>query len=216
MREPDALRDARTKALAAAEAIYRITDLPSFDPALKFALRKQATEILGGITGVVLFTEVRRTAERERIAALIAATRELIAFAASRNFIAPINAERVAGAYRQAGECLSVVFSGDESGAAAYPSNDVDAPPSSAPAGPPTADLASSSPAGPAAAILNDRQVKIIAYLSDNGRAQLGDIRQLFGDAYSEKTLQRDIWQLVASGRVKRQGDNRWTVYLPR
>lgn len=199
MREPDTLQDARTKALAAAEAVYRITDLPSFDPALKFALRTQATEILGGIAGLALFTRVRRSQERERISSLLAAIRELIGFAASRDFIAPSNAERVINAYQRAGECLPVASIENESGAAAYP-NDAGAP-------------LPSSPAGTAAAILNDRQVKIIAYLSDNGRAQIGDIRQIFGDAYSEKTLQRDIWQLVAIGRVKREGDNRWTVY---
>lgn len=215
MREPDALPDARAKALAAAEAVYRITDLSSFDPALKFALRTQATEILGGVAGMALFTHVRRSQERERITALLAAIQELIGFAASRDFIAVSNAERVIGAYRRAGECLSVASAENESGAAAYPFNDGDAS-LPAPASHLPVDFAPVPPAGTVAAILNDRQEKILAHLAGNGRVQLGDIRQLFGDAYSEKTLQRDLWQLVAIGRVKREGYNRWTVYLPR
>ncbi|MDP3727528.1 MAG: DeoR family transcriptional regulator [bacterium] len=198
----------RTKTIAAAEAIYRITDIPSFDPALKFSLRKQATEILGSMTGIVLFTGVRRIAERERVAALVASTRELIRFAESLRLIAPENAERIIGAYERADEHLGTI-------AAEHPFETPVVP--EAMGGNPVAfpDASGEQPQPPLA-IMNDRQVKIVAYLADNGRAQIGDIRQVFGDAYSEKTLQRDLWQLVESGRVKRQGDNRWTVYLPR
>lgn len=188
MSDSDPAQDLRTKALAAAEAIYRITDLPSFDPALKSILRKQGTEILGGITGIALFTEVRRAEERERLAALIAATEEIIRFAESRGFIAAGNAARIVSAYQAANECLSMLGRANEVGS---------------PAG--------LSPDGPFAP--NERQKKILTYIAGNGRAQLGDIRQIFGDAYSEKTLQRDLWHLVSMGKIQRQGDNRWTIY---
>ena len=181
-------QELRIKALAAAEAIYRLTGLPSFDPTLKALLRKQATEILGGITGIAFFTEVRRIQEREHLAALIAAIQDIIRFAESRGLIVSGNAERVVAAYRAANEYLSVLAE-----------ENADTPRT----GPPLEE-----PFTP-----NERQERILAYIAENGKAQLGDIRQLFGDSYSEKTLQRDLWQLVSVGRIQRQGDNRWTVY---
>ncbi len=178
----------RTKALAGAEALYRLTDLPAFDPALKLSLRKHATEFLGGVTGMALFTEVRRSAERERLAALVFSIQELVRFSRSLGFISAKNAERVSGAYRAAGEYLGSI--GIDGGS------------------PPPVSIPGSESFGP-----NERQDKILSYLASHGRAQLGDIRQIFGDACSEKTLQRDLWQLADAGRITRQGDNRWTVY---
>lgn len=194
----------RAKAIAAAEAIFRITDLPSFDPALRFALRRQATEILGSVTGIALFTEVRRTAERERISALVAAIQELLRFVVSLRLVTRENAERIAAAYARVRECLSVVtVEGTESAEPVLAGRTSGEPPES------VESPGSILPDGD----LNERQEKIVAYLASTGRAQLGDIHQLFGDVCSEKTIQRDLWQLVSAGRIKRQGDNRWTVY---
>lgn len=186
MPNPDTGENLRTKALAAAEAIYRLTGIGAFDPALKTTLRKHATEFLGGITGMALFTHVRRSAERERLMAMAVAIQELLRFSNALGFVTTENAERVAGAYRAAGEYLGSM-SMDEAVSAVPEDQDPFIP--------------------------NDRQGKILAFLSSHARAQLGDIRQLFGDTCSEKTLQRDLWQLVSAGRIKRQGDNRWTVY---
>lgn len=186
MTEQDALEGARRKVLAAAEAIYRLTDTASFEPALKDSLRRHATEILGGVTGIAFFTEARKTHERERLMALAAATRELLSFAGQHGLISRENAGRVAAAYGTALDLLGAVHDGSISAPADIPSTSF---------------------------LPNERQSKIIAHLSGNGRAQLGDIKQLFGDAISEKTIQRDLWQLVSCGLIQRHGDNRWTVY---
>ncbi len=188
MSDPTSQENLRTKALGAAEAIYRLTDLPAFDHALKLALRKQATEFLGGVTGLALFTNVRRLAERERLMAMAVAIQELLRFSNSLGLVTAENAERVAGAYRAAGVYLGSIRVDEEF------------PP------------AMTSPE-PGSFTPNERQGRILDYLTAHGRAQLGDIRQIFGDACSEKTLQRDLWQLADAGRIKRQGDNRWTVY---
>lgn len=177
----------RTKALAGAEALYRLTDLPSFDHALKLTLRKHATEFLGGITGMALFTHVRRSTERERLMAMALSIQELLRFSNSLGLVTAENAERVSGAYRAAGEYLSSIRVDEE---------------------PRPAPTAGTTPFTP-----NERQGRILSFLASNGRAQFGDIRQIFGDTCSEKTLQRDLWQLVNAGRIKRHGDKRWTVY---
>lgn len=61
---------------------------------------------------------------------------------------------------------------------------------------------------------INSRQLKIMGFLKGQGQAQIGDIRVLFGDDMSEKTLQRDLWQLVSYGLISREGENRWTTYI--
>ncbi|MBI4132372.1 MAG: hypothetical protein HY474_01935 [Candidatus Sungbacteria bacterium] len=189
MSDADALQEARRKALAAAEAIYRLTGFAAFDSALKHSLRRHATEILGGVTGMAFFTEVRRSNERERLTALIAGAVEIIRFTERSCLITAGNAGRVIAAYGAVSDGLRAIPEGN---------NDLAA----------TDSLPSRALFTP-----NERQSRILTYLSGNGRAQLGDIRQIFGDTYSEKTLQRDLLQLVSAGFIQRQGDNRWTVY---
>ena len=41
----------------------------------------------------------------------------------------------------------------------------------------------------------------------------MGDIRDHFNGQVREKTLQRDVLELVEGGLVKKDGDNRWTIY---
>lgn len=223
----------RTKALAGAEALYRLTDIPVFDPALKLSLRKQATEFLGGITGMALFTHVRRSAERERLLAMALSIQELVRFSSSLGLITAENAERVSGAYRAAGEYLGSIRADEESQPAPITNSGSFTPLQpgrsslqggeeekihGARWGPRPFDPVRSEASHGVGRVVtgftpNERQGRILSYLASHGRAQLGDIRQIFGDACSEKTLQRDLWQLADAGRIKRQGDNRWTVY---
>lgn len=182
MDAPDLPPEVRRKALAVAEAVYRLTGLASFDAALKFALRKDAAALIGCAGGMLFFTGDRRAAEREQISALVASLQTMLRFAHSLGFVAGGNAERVLAA------CSSLL-----------------------------AELAAlgleSEPDGPEPFAPNERQEKILAHLAVSGGIKISDIRELFGDACSEKTLQRDLWQLVRAGRLLRAGDNRWTVY---
>lgn len=190
----------RTTAVAAAEALYRLTEVAGFDPALKFELRKKATEIFVNIAaltihaiepseGIAAETRVsqRHPSLRESTRAAIAGIQELIRFVRQRQYVLVEHAERVLGAYARLNAWLATV--GQEQ-AVSHP-----------------------RAAGTFATNLNERQQRIIEYLSGNSRVQIGDIRQLFDQSISEKTLQRDLWQLVHFGLIRRQGDNRWTSY---
>lgn len=191
--------DLRTRAVAATEAVYRVSGHPAFDAALKAVLRKQATEFLGGLTGILLFTELRRVAERERLMAISASIRELVRFAASSGFVSGAHAERIANAYGVIADYLSEIT------VAPARSSVVSEPVQ--PEAQPTAVAAQFVP--------NERQERILRHLASAGRAQISNIRELFSDACSEKTIQRDLWQLVDAGLISRRGDNRWTIYSP-
>lgn len=187
----------RRRALAAAEAIYRLTDPPSFDGALKFILRRRAMEVVARLAGLAHYASPRRRASAgEGIGAAAAAAGELIRFAAGRGLVADDHARRVAGAYEWVRERARDAAA-DQNGRGAT-----------------SAAAHAAGTAAPARGVIsNERQRRIMAYLASSGRAQISNIRGLFGDACSEKTLQRDLWQLVRSGLIQRQGDNRWTVY---
>lgn len=58
-----------------------------------------------------------------------------------------------------------------------------------------------------------DRQEKVINTIREKGEISIRDIASIIPD-YSEKTIQRDLADLVAKGTVKRRGERRWTVYF--
>lgn len=198
----------RIKAVAATEAVYRVSDVRVFDEALKFELRRRATAIL---SGVVVFSFHARSSdpaslerwEREHCGELLsalAAVEEHIRLGRDLSLISRENAERVLGAYAKIRSSLDEV----RTLAASEP---IPAAPDS-----PTPDP---EPANPdTVAALNHRQQKIVEYLGTIPRAQISDIRRIFGEECSEKTLQRDLWQMVSIGFIRREGDNRWTTYF--
>ena len=187
MAQEEVQAELRTKATAAAEAIYRLTEVSAFDAALKFSLRRSAADIISAVAGFGVSVHRRRRLTAERLVAASAGIQELIRFAAAKRMMAPGHAELVISAYERIREC-----------ALAYAASEVSRPGASA-----------------GGRQLNDRQRRILEYLATAGQAQISDIRQLFGQECSGKTLQRDLWQLVNDGRVQKQGDNRWTVYTP-
>ncbi|MDO8590420.1 MAG: DeoR family transcriptional regulator [bacterium] len=57
-----------------------------------------------------------------------------------------------------------------------------------------------------------DRKKKIIDILKNKDKATAGELAGYFS-GYSEKTIQRDLLELVAQGLLKKSGDKRWRVY---
>lgn len=57
-----------------------------------------------------------------------------------------------------------------------------------------------------------DRTDAIIALLKDKGRITIKDVSVVLKDV-SEKTVQRELLSLVASGRVRKEGERRWSTY---
>ncbi|MEK7606325.1 MAG: DeoR family transcriptional regulator [Patescibacteria group bacterium] len=58
-----------------------------------------------------------------------------------------------------------------------------------------------------------DRKETIIGILKQKGETTIKDISSGIPDC-SEKTIQRDLNELVDKGRVKKKGERRWTTYL--
>jgi hypothetical protein len=68
-------------------------------------------------------------------------------------------------------------------------------------------DIAVSAPSG------NDRKEKIRRIIQEKGSLTIKDIAGVAPE-YSEKTIQRDLVDMVESGRLKKKGERRWTVYF--
>lgn len=58
----------------------------------------------------------------------------------------------------------------------------------------------------------SERQDKITAFLKKQGSQNISQIARLFPEI-SEKTVQRDLFELVENGQVKTKGEKRWRVY---
>ncbi|MEK7576460.1 MAG: DeoR family transcriptional regulator [Patescibacteria group bacterium] len=57
------------------------------------------------------------------------------------------------------------------------------------------------------------RQNKIMNYLNERHVASIGELVVFFESSVSDKTLQRDLGELVAQGKVRADGEKRWRVY---
>lgn len=179
----------RAKAVAGAQAIWRLTELEGFDTVLKAGLRKGATEVLSGLAARSVYSGDRVREYGERLRAAIRSLEELILFGREVGCIGIENAGRVLITYRWLGECV--------------PSVRTDA--GVMPKAPDTAYPGES---------LNARQRLILAHISAVGPAQIGDLHNLFLDQeISGKTIQRDLWHLVNLGLLRRIGGKRWTTY---
>lgn len=63
---------------------------------------------------------------------------------------------------------------------------------------------------GPATA---DRKEKILSVVKEKGNVMIKDISKHIPNC-SEKTIQRDLIDLVAQGRLEKRGERRWTTYF--
>lgn len=61
--------------------------------------------------------------------------------------------------------------------------------------------------------IKSDRQEQILSLINTRKSAGIKDIATLFPET-SEKTIQRELGALVASGRITKRGQKRWSVYM--
>lgn len=58
----------------------------------------------------------------------------------------------------------------------------------------------------------NERKQTILQTVEQKGAVGVKDIRRLI-PGYSEKTIQRELLSLVAEGKLKKQGERRWSTY---
>lgn len=60
---------------------------------------------------------------------------------------------------------------------------------------------------------IKDRSEAILSVIRDKGAASIKDISTLIRNV-SEKTIQRELLTLIVSGKVRKQGERRWSTYL--
>jgi len=59
---------------------------------------------------------------------------------------------------------------------------------------------------------MNERQEKILAFLKENGRAQVGQLKEIFPEV-TKRTLRRDFEFLLKQGKIERMGERNETFY---
>jgi hypothetical protein len=57
------------------------------------------------------------------------------------------------------------------------------------------------------------RQDAILSFINERKSVGIKDIAALFSDT-SEKTIQRELGALVATGKITKRGEKRWSIYL--
>lgn len=58
----------------------------------------------------------------------------------------------------------------------------------------------------------NERQERILAFLRENGRAQVWEVKQVFPEV-TKRTLRRDFEQMLSQGVIERMGEKNNTFY---
>ncbi len=61
--------------------------------------------------------------------------------------------------------------------------------------------------------IKSNRQDRILSFINQKKSAAIKDIATLFPDV-SEKTIQRELGTLVTTGKIKKHGNKRWSIYM--
>ncbi len=198
---PDALKE---RALQITEALYRTTDLFSDAEPLKWSLRQTALDILNA-----------RQQDLLGLPELVKNISLKLDLASSGTFISKTNFDVIKRAYI---ELLSNAASLRES----YKSL-LDPPIAAAMrrAGNILSDKASGTisdiPLTDRPAYRSGRRGALVSALKEKGPLGVGDLTRLLveaGSVLSEKTVQRELGALVASGAVKQDGDKRWRRYF--
>ena len=174
----------KQRALKITEALYRTTDLFSDAEPLKWALRKEALDILN--------------AQPRDILALEATVKNILLkleLAACGTFISKKNFDVLGREYKG---LLDIILMDTA------PIGQVDAPIGQIEEK--TKPVVSLKP--------SNRQEMLISALKEKGRLNIGDLAKALGEPVSEKTVQRELTTLVASGAIKQDGDKRWRRYF--
>lgn len=68
----------------------------------------------------------------------------------------------------------------------------------------------------PVTPVLNKRQTKLISVVKKKNEISISDVSDIFKGQVSDKTIRRDLIDLMNKGLIGRKGDKRWTKYYLR
>src|SRR3989338_334604 len=185
---PDALKE---KALKITEALYLTTDLFSEGEPMKWSLRANALEIMKVAPEDVL-----------RLEKLVNGMLLELELAASGTFISKMNFEVLKKAYAEYSR---------ESATLSDTYKILSDPPIA------IAMRQASKPGSDMSLMdrpLTDRREALVLALKQKGPLGVGDLEKMLDAPISEKTVQRELGTLVASGAIKQEGEKRWRRYF--
>lgn len=202
----------KQKALKITEALYRTTDLFSDAEPLKWSLRQNALDVLS--------SNFQDTVRLEELVKNIAIKLEL---AASGTFISKTNFDVIKRAYDELiGQALSfkggyqnlldnIVSDNNKITTSLQSKGDITV----------LSDKHNltivSGVARESKLSLTERQGLLLEALKAGGLTSVGDLAKslvVAGIVVSEKTVQRELTGLVASGAIKQEGEKRWRRYF--
>ena len=207
----------KQKALMITEALYRTTDLFSDAEPLKWSLRQAGLDILNSVS---LLESVGYEKAREvlRIEISIKNVFLKLELAASGTFISKMNFEVLKREYRI---LLDNVVSVKDSYQKLLDSITSIEEPKKVGAVISDTKTEKSDIGDMAVKAVNPnnghRQEFLLSALKEKGQAGIGDLAKALtgaGFGVSEKTVQRELTSLVASGVVKQEGEKRWRKYF--
>lgn len=186
----------KQRVLKITEALYRTTDLFSDAEPLKWSLRKEALEVLNVHPQDVL-----------RMEELVKALTLKLDLASSGTFISKTNFEVIKRAY---GEFLSNTVSLRESYESLFLLDKPVGVLSDA-----VLDKRKGGDGGVVQSVaLSGRKTTLLSALKQKGPLSVGELAKMLDEPISEKTIQRELAGLVASGAIRQEGDRRWRKYF--
>mgnify|MGYP001572747623 FL=1 len=184
----------KQRALKITEALYRTTELFSDAEPLKWSLRKASLEIL----------DVVSSADVAKAESLTKSLLLKLELASSGTFISKVNFEVLEREYLA---LLDKLLSHRENYQSLLdPPIAIAMRRASSNGLSDKAEAVSIKPGG--------RHEKLLSALQQKGPSSAGELAAIFEGSISEKTVQRELGSLVASGAVKQEGDKRWRRYF--
>ena len=171
-------------------ALYRVTDRMESDEPLKWHLRKCAlrlSELYGKEPQTLSFRE------EEEGRGLIADMLRMLELASSLSYVSRVNFDVLMREYLPLEKTKEI-----ESKKEKEESSEKSPEP---------------QPALAETVTVSERQKRVLEYLETKENSSIGELMVLFQDTVSEKTIQRDLNDLMIQGKVRAEGDKRWRRY---
>jgi DeoR-like helix-turn-helix domain len=191
-------------------ALYRVTDRMADEEPLKWALRRTSLNLSQvALKNPELLSIPEEEARSKSMATLFVELIRLLELASSISYISRINFEVLIREYRH---IESGIFSGGEA-TLVEPKKEISES-LSVPAAAEKKNVQIKSQHKEVAPP-SDRQKKILDHLSSVGVGiSIGDIVAYFEGKISDKTIQRDLSDLVSAGTIRSEGERRWRRYF--
>lgn len=220
--------ETKQKIFQIVQAVFRVTNLFPYGEALRFELRKEASEVLKESTRYSVISIAPD--DILSFAGKIRGLRSLLFLARSNRFVNPVNCEVLERECRFLEDFFMKVaeadVSDDSAGVSGLSLKQTKMNPVKKMLQPSVSHGSSLSHyknirrierikknASPmSSGEGKDRKETIIEFLQKKDKSSIKDIADVF-DNVSTKTIQRDLNSLIQDGRVERSGDKRWALY---